>query len=110
MKNLFTGAQITFNEQMFDNADYNRAFDRDGFRQFMLPELESSIERVERSLNLKGYGAKWEREFTTRSNGVVTMYISGKITAILKSDLESLRELTSVVYGSMKVTSTFIAK
>jgi hypothetical protein len=110
MKNLFTGAKITFNEALIDNSKHNQMFDRDGFRQFMLPAKESSIERVERELNLRAYGAKFEREFTNHKNGVITMYISGKIPAMLRDELASLDLLTLVSFGSMKADATFKAK
>ena len=77
-RNLFKGVQITFKGAIIDHSAYNAQFDRDGFRQFMLPAQETSIQLVERELAgyISNYELKWEREFTGRENGMVTLYIS----------------------------------
>jgi hypothetical protein len=115
-RNLFKGVQIIFQGTMIDHSVHNAQFDRDGFRQFMLPATETSIQLVERELSdyLSAYEMKWEREFTVRKDGMVTMYISSGKTpnALTRSQLARMQAngtLTSVVYGSMKTDATFVA-
>lgn len=109
MKNLFTGIEVTFKEEQFDNSKYNSHFDRDGWRQHMIPAIESCVERVEREFAgfVKVDGLKWEREFTKRANGVITMYLSGKISVWTKDFCKNSDLFLSARLGSMKVDASF---
>jgi hypothetical protein len=115
-KNLFTGIKITFKDGLFDHSEYNKGFDRDGFRQYMLPTKETSVQLVERELSsyVIGYELHYECEFTRRDDGTITMYInSRRMLIILKEKLEAMltaNVLASFTFGSMKTDATFHAR
>lgn len=117
MKNLFNAIQITFSFNTFDNAATNALFNRVGYTQYMLPGTETSIQVLERVLkpfiDHCGY-ARFDREFTKRSDGNVTMIVrlEGTIKGHMRTlhhiyDLEKLN--ASFSYGVVKEDASFVA-
>lgn len=110
-RNLFTGIQVVFEGKLIDNTELNKHLKALG-APVIAEDKVSSVTVVEEELHgwLEYYGAKWEREHTFLSDGMVTMYISGKVPGIFKNQFEVMKEkgqIVSYAFGSMKTDATF---
>lgn len=107
MKNVFTGIEVTFPNCVNDNTEHNALFDREWFRQYLLPRYETNDARFLREVD--GFLATGEiiLKCARHTPDVTTFYLSGKITALFLSVVRRLSFMTSVTSGSMKEDGTF---